>query len=347
MQGDLRIGVLGAANIARRVVIPSILAADGVDLVAIASESDKGRQFVEDQGLAARVCSYEELLAADDVDAVYIPLPNHLHAEWSKRAADAGKHVLCEKPAARTADEARDAIEHCVERGVVWMEAFMYRFHPQWQLVFELLHGGAIGELRTVRSLFTFTVRDPNNVRRRPELGGGSLYDVGYYCVSAARWTMGLEPVSVSAHMSVSAEGVDEEFQGILDFGGGRSALVASSFNQPYRHEVELLGTEGRILVPTAFVNRSDPLWFEVESADGKRLHVDTPGDDEYRLEVEDFARCVRESRQPEVVSHEDTLANMRTIDALYEAARSGRSVALAQDGKVSEPGPASSSKER
>ena len=198
-----------------------------------------------------------------------------------------------------------------------------------------------------MRSLFTFTVRDPNNVRRRLELGGGSLYDVGYYCVSAARWTMGLEPVSVSAHMSVSAEGVDDEFQGILDFGGGRSALVASSFNQPYRHEVELLGTEGRILVPTAFVNRSDQLWFEVESADGKRLHVDTPGDDEYRLEVEDFARCVREGRQPEVVSHEDTLANMRTIDALYEAARSGRSVALAQDGKVSEPGPASSSKER
>jgi predicted dehydrogenase len=316
-------GVLGAANIGRRVVIPSILAAEGVELVAIASESDRGRQFVEEQGLAARVCSYEELLAADDVDAVYIPLPNHLHAEWSKRAADAGKHVLCEKPAARTADEARDAIEHCVERGVVWMEAFMYRYHPQWRLVFEHLRGGAIGELRTVRSLFTFTVRDPQNVRRRPELGGGSLYDVGYYCVSAARWAMGLEPVAVSAHMALSPEGVDEEFQGILDFGEGRSALIASSFCRPYRHEVELLGTEGRILVPTAFVNRTDPLRFELESADGKRLHVETPGDDEYRLEVEDFARCVAEGRQPELISHEDTIANMRTIDALYEAARS------------------------
>src|SRR5438105_14549977 len=276
----LRLGVLGAANIARKVVIPAILRADGVELVAIGSRSARGAELVAEAGLmGVRACSYEELLADPEVDAVYIPLPNHLHAEWSMRAADAGKHVLCEKPAARTAEEAAQMIDHCITRGVVWMEAFMYRFHPQWQLVFERLRAGTIGELRVVRSLFTFTVRDPQNVRRRPELGGGSLYDVGYYCVSAARWTMGLEPVSVSAHMSLSAEAVDDEFQGILDFGGGRSALVASSFNQPYRHEVELLGTEGRILVPTAFVNRSDQLWFEVESADGKRLHVDTPGD--------------------------------------------------------------------
>ncbi len=324
---DLRLGVLGAANIARKAVIPSILAAEGVELAAIGSESDKGRSFLEDQGLPARACSYEELLAADDVDAVYIPLPNHLHAEWSKRAADAGKHVLCEKPAARTADEARDTIEHCVAKGVVWMEAFMYRFHPQWPLVFERLRGGAVGELCTVRSLFTFTIRDPQNVRRRPELGGGSLYDVGYYCVNAARWTMGTEPVSATASMHLSPEGVDDEFQGILDFGDGRSALVASSFCQPYRHEVELLGSEGRILVPNAFVNRDNTLWFEVEDADGNRERVDTPGDDEYRLEVEDFARCVREGKQPEVVSHEDTLANMRTIDALYEAARTGRTI--------------------
>src|SRR5213595_2022071 len=164
-------GVLGAANIARRVVIPSILAADGVELVAIASESDRGREFVEEQNLSVRVCSYEELLAADDVDAVYIPLPNHLHREWSNRAADAGKHVLCEKPAALDAGETADMIEHCVARGVVWMEAFMYRYHPQWAAVRGLLDAGAVGELRTVRSVFTFTVRDPQNIRRRPEYG--------------------------------------------------------------------------------------------------------------------------------------------------------------------------------
>jgi len=330
----LRLGVLGAANIARKVVIPSILRADGVEFVAIGSESRLGRDFVnQPEGTqaqrrlrsAVRVCSYTELLADPEVDAVYIPLPNHLHAEWSIRAADAGKHVLCEKPAARTANETEQMIEHCVSRGVVWMEAFMYRFHPQWKLVFERLSNGAIGDLRTIRSVFTFTVRDPQNIRRRPDAGGGSLYDVGAYCVNVSRWLVGRSPVAVSGRMHLSPEGVDEEFQGLLDFGDGQTALINSSLSQPYRHEVELLGTEGRILVPTAFVNRSDPLWFEVEDAGGKRERVDTPGDDEYRLEVEDFAACVREGRQPEVVSHADTLENMRTIDALYESARSGR----------------------
>jgi D-xylose 1-dehydrogenase (NADP+, D-xylono-1,5-lactone-forming) len=328
---QLRMGVLGAANIARKVVIPSILRASGVDFVAIGSESERGAEFIAERALeGVRACSYDELLDDPEVDAVYVPLPNHLHAEWSKKAANAGKHVLCEKPAARTRAEAAEMIEHCVSRGVVWMEAFMYRFHPQWAQIFERLKGGAIGDLRTVRSVFTFTVRDPQNVRRRPEYGGGSLYDVGYYCVNAARWTIGREPVAAAGRMHSSAEGVDEEFQGILDFGDGRSALIASSFCQPYRHEVELLGTEGRILVPAAFVNGSDPLWFEIENAQGERERVVTPGDDEYRLEVEDFAACVREGRQPEIVSHDDTLANMAAIDALYESARSGRLVELA-----------------
>jgi D-xylose 1-dehydrogenase (NADP+, D-xylono-1,5-lactone-forming) len=323
-------GVLGAANIARKVVIPAIVQADGVELVAIGSQSGRGAEFIAEAGLTGvRACSYEELLADPEVDAVYIPLPNHLHAEWSMRAADAGKHVLCEKPAGRTAAETVQMIDHCVARGVVWMEAFMYRFHPQWQLVFERLRAGAVGELRVVRSLFTFTVRDPQNIRRRPEVGGGSLYDVGYYCVNAARWLAGREPVAATARMHLSPEGVDEEFQGILDFGFGQSAQITSSFAQPYRHEVEVLGTDGRILVPMAFVNRSDPLWFEVEDADGKRERVDMPGDDEYRLEVEYFAACVRAGRQPEVVSYADTIGNMTTIDALYESARSGRAVEI------------------
>src|SRR3954469_9342387 len=335
----LRMGVLSAANIARKVVIPSILRADGVELVAIGSGSDLGRTFVAETELTqrdgrpvrdtVRACSYDELIAAGDVDALYIALPNQLHAEWSRKAADAGKHVLCEKPATPTRAETEAMIEHCTGRGIVWMEAFMYRFHPQWTPIFERLRGGAIGDLRTVRSVFTFTVRDPQNIRRRPDAGGGSLYDVGAYCVNVSRWVLGRAPLAVSGRMQLSPEGVDEEFQGLLDFGGGQTALINSSLSQPYRHEVELLGTEGRILVPTAFVNRSDPLWFEIEDASGKRERVDTPGDDEYRLEIEDFAACVREGRQPEVVSHVDTLENMRTIDALYESARGGLVVEL------------------
>jgi xylose dehydrogenase (NAD/NADP) len=335
----LRIGVLGAANIAQKIVIPSLLAAAGVELTAIASNSDRGARFLAESALttregtplrdAVRTCSYDELLADPGIDAVYIALPNHLHAEWSMRAADAGKHVLCEKPAARTRAEAEGAIEHCVERGVIWMEAFMYRFHPQWALVREQLAAGAIGDLRVVRSVFTFEVEEAGNIRRNPELGGGSLYDVGSYCVNVSRWLAGRAPVSVSGQQQLGPEGVDEEFQGLLDFGSGVSALFSCSLSQPYRHEVELLGTGGRIIVPRAFVNFSDPLWIELEDAGGERRRIDVPGDDEYRLEIEDFARCVAAGEQPAIVSHEDTLINMATIDALYESARSGRTVSL------------------
>jgi xylose dehydrogenase (NAD/NADP) len=332
----LRIGVLGAANIARKVVVPAILRADGVELVAIGSESDRAALFLAETQLqlgdgtplreAVRACSYDELLAAGDVDAVYIPLPNHLHAPWSKRAADAGKHVLCEKPAARTRAEAADAIAYCVERGIVWMEAFMYRFHPQWRVVDERL--GELGDLRHIRSVFTFRVSSPENVRRQAEAGGGSLYDVGYYCVNAARRLAGREPLAVQATMRLGPEGVDEEFAGLLDFGDGLTASIVSSFTQPYRHEVEALGTTGRIRLENAFVNGLDPVAVEVQDADGAWDRVEVAGD-EYRLEVEDFAACVADGRQPEVVSHADTLANMAAIDALYDAARSVGTISL------------------
>jgi predicted dehydrogenase len=237
--------------------------------------------------------------------------------------------VLCEKPAALDAAETADMIEHCVARGVVWMEAFMYRYHPQWAAVRRLLDEGAVGELRTVRSVFTFTVRDPQNIRRRPEYGGGSLYDVGAYCVNVARWMFGRPPVAVTGISQPSPEGVDEDFLGVLDFGSGQSAQFVSSLSQPYRHHVQLLGTEGTITVPQAFVLRSDDVAIEVTDADGETRSVTVGGDDEYRLEVEDFSRCVLDGRQPEVVSHEDTLWNMRTIDALYASASESRVVRL------------------
>jgi D-xylose 1-dehydrogenase (NADP+, D-xylono-1,5-lactone-forming) len=172
-------------------------------------------------------------------------------------------------------------------------------------------------------------VRDPQNIRRRPELGGGSLYDVGAYCVNVARWMFGRPPVAVAGISQPSPEGVDEDFLGVLDFGSGQSAQFVSSLSQPYRHHVQLLGTEGTITVPQAFVLRSDDVAIEHTDAGGETRSITVAGDDEYRLEVEDFARCVLEGRRPEVVSHEDTLWNMRTIDALYAAAREGRTVRL------------------
>jgi predicted dehydrogenase len=337
----VRIGVVSAANIGRMVVIPSILRARNVELVALASSSDAGERFLRETGLATRDGrplrdavrlhrSYAELLADPAVDAVYIPLPNHLHAEWSKRAADAGKHVLCEKPAALDAAQTAEMIDHCTARGVVWMEAFMYRFHPQWRTVRRLLDEGAIGELRTVVAVFTFTVRDPKNVRRVPEYGGGSLYDVGAYCVNVSRWMFGRPPLSVSGSSLRSAEGVDEDFRGVLDFGDGGSALILSSLSQPYRHHVRLLGTEGDITIPQAFVVRPDDEVTVIHTdADGRDETHPIEAADEYQLEVEHFAECVRAGRPPEVVCHADTLANMRTIDALYASAASGAAVPL------------------
>ena len=336
----VRIGVMSAANIGRKVVIPAILAAGNAELVALASTSDAGARFLRETplttadgrplGEAVRLhTSYAGLLADPGVDAVYIPLPNHLHAEWSKRAADAGKHVLCEKPAALDAAETADMIDHCTGRGVIWMEAFMYRFHPQWELVRRLVGEGAVGDLRAVVAVFTFTVRDPANIRRVPDYGGGSLYDVGAYCVNVSRWLFGRPPVAVSGSAHASPEGVDEEFRGLLDFGDGQSALILSSLSQPYRHHVRLLGTEGDITVPEAFVVRSGAVRVIRTDADGTDEVHTVAGADEYRLEVEDFADCVLSARAPEVVSHSDTLANMRTIDALYASARRRAAVAL------------------
>jgi len=335
----VRIGVMSAANIGRKVVIPSILRARNAELVALASSSDAGRRFLGETDLethdgrplreAVRLHgSYADLLADRDVDAVYIPLPNHLHTEWSKRAADAGKHVLCEKPAALDAAQTAAMIDHADARGVVWMEAFMYRFHPQWRTVRRLVDDGAIGDLRAVVAVFTFTVHDPKNVRRVPEYGGGSLYDVGAYCVNVSRWMFGRPPVAVSGSAHASAEGVDEDFRGVLDFGDGGSALILSSLAQPYRHHVRLLGTEGDITVPQAFVIRPrDRVEVIRTDADGHDAVHAIEAADEYQLEVEDFADCVLSGRAPQVVSHGDTLANMRVIDALYASAASGESV--------------------
>lgn len=205
----------------------------------------------------------------------------------------------------------------------------MYRFHPQWRAVRGLLDEGAIGELRTVRALFTFTVRDPRNIRRRRETGGGSLYDVGSYCVNVSRLLVGRPPRRVSGLMQESDQGVDEEFQGLLDFGGNQTALFLSSLSQPYRHEVNVLGTSGSITVPTAFVLASQDVEVVHVDGEGAERRITVPGDDEYRLQVEHFAECVLSGGEPSVVSHEDTLANMRTIDALYASARSGRVVEL------------------
>lgn len=204
----------------------------------------------------------------------------------------------------------------------------MYRFHPQYEVVQQWIQSGLIGDVKSVQSMFTFTVRDAANIRRVSQYGGGSLYDVGAYCVNVSNFIYGRSPISVSGIQSISQEGVDEDFSAVMDFGDGQTALLYSSLAQPYRHQVKICGTEGSILVPTAFVPGTEDVEVVID-APSKKETVRVAGCDEYTREVEYFADCVLNGSAPSRMSHETTLDNMKTIDALYRAARTGTVVHL------------------
>lgn len=335
----LRLGILSAANIARKSLIPAAVAAEHVDVVAIASTSGKGAKFLAETDLRTKdgqplsevvqlFDSYDKLLAHKDIDAVYIGLPNHLHMEWSIKAADAGKHVLCEKPAALNEKDTNTMIHHCNTRGVVWMEAFMYRFHPQYEVVRSWLQNPSIGKVKTIRSSFTFVMQDPGNTRWVQDYGGGSLYDVGSYCVNVSQWLFGRGPRAVSGMMVETSAGVDEDFLGMMDYGDGQTALFHSSFGQADSSQVEIFGTNGSILIPAAFVPGSEAATL-ILRIDGREEHVVIPACNQYQVQVEAFARYVFTGTGPEVMSHADTRTNMRTIDALFRAAHEHRTVWL------------------
>ncbi|HEU4673512.1 MAG TPA: Gfo/Idh/MocA family oxidoreductase, partial [Candidatus Limnocylindrales bacterium] len=217
---ELRWGILSTARIGRENVVPAIQAAARCRVVALASrDAERGRAIAADLGIDRVHASYEALLADPDVDAVYIPLPNHLHVEWSIAAARAGKHVLCEKPLALTAADADRALEAADDAGVRLMEAFMYRLHPSWRAVRELVASGRIGELVAVQSWFSFFNDDPANIRNVRAYGGGALYDVGCYCVNLSRMLFGAEPRRVEASIERDpVTGVDVLTSGLLEF---------------------------------------------------------------------------------------------------------------------------------
>ncbi len=243
-----RWGVLSTANIAVRKVIPGIQRADRCEVVAIASrDPERASRFATAHGIARAHGSYEALLSDPDVDAVYIPLPNHLHAEWTVEAAHAGKHVLCEKPLAMDGVEATRMVEACNSHGVRLMEAFMYRLHPSWEGVRQLIASGRIGELRSVQSWFSYFNDDPSNIRNIAEAGGGALYDIGCYSVNASRMLFGGEPVRVEASMTRDPEtGVDVTTSAILEFERGVATFTCSTRAEPDQR-VHIYGTSGRI----------------------------------------------------------------------------------------------------
>ncbi|UPW01813.1 Gfo/Idh/MocA family oxidoreductase [Halorussus gelatinilyticus] len=323
----MNFGVLSTANIGRAAVVPAIRNTDH-DLLAVASrDAASADAFADEFGIPRAYGSYEELLADDELDAVYNPLPNALHAEWTKRAADAGLHVLCEKPLAVDAEEAREVGDYCADRGVTLMEAFMYRYHPRTERAAELVRE-ELGEVRSVKAGFQFPMDDPENVRLDPDLAGGSLMDVGCYAVSSARLFLGEPDRAYATTHDAGDHGVDTKLAGVLEYDGGATAEISCGFEtddaQWYRVETEGGWLEAR----EAFVPRGDEgveLEYEV---DGRRAVETFDPTDQYRLEVERFAACVESGEQPRTDADE-AVRNTATIDALYESAERGESVAV------------------
>jgi len=330
MADRLRWGVLGAAYIASAKVIPAIQGSSNGVVVALASrDPDKGRATARDFEISRVHTSYEALIDDPKIDAIYNPLPNSLHAEWTIRAAEAGKAVLCEKPLALNAADAERVVAACARHGVPLMEAFMYRFHPQNVRVQELLVEGVIGVVSEVRASLAVSLLgtpDPTNVRLQPALGGGTLLDMGCYAVSAARLAFGEEPLRALAWHDIDDRfGVDVAFAGILEFSGRRPATVSSSFKGGNDGWYMIVGSEGIIEVPRAFIpgygERAAEALVIIADANSNRREEHFPPADHYRLMVEAFANAVL-TGQPVPYPPEDAVSNMRALDALARSAR-------------------------
>ncbi|WP_306057321.1 Gfo/Idh/MocA family protein [Natronococcus wangiae] len=323
----MEFGILGTAGIARKSVVPAIRASEH-RVGAIASrDAERARTVADEFAIPRSYDAYDDLLDDSRIAAVYVPVPNALHAEWTKRAADAGLDVLCEKPLAVDADEAREVAAYCDERNVTLMEAFMYRHHPRTERAVELARE-ELDDVRSVAASFKFSLYDdPENVRLDPDLAGGSLMDVGCYAVSAARQFLG-EPERVYAHAHDSrSAGVDTELAGILEYADGSSARIASGFDTQKVQRYRVEGSNGWIEVEDAFdAPLDEPLELEYR-IDGEHAIETFDPADHYRLEVEHFARCVEADARPRTDAAE-AIANMRVIDALYESAERGEPVA-------------------
>jgi predicted dehydrogenase len=322
-------GVLSTAKIGTQKVIPALQRSERCEVRAIASRSlPSAREAAEGLGIPVAYGSYEELLADPAIEAVYNPLPNHLHVPWTLKAAEAGKHVLCEKPIALTAEEAGRL--RAVSGKVRLMEAFMVRFHPQWLRARELVGQGRIGTLRAVQVFFSYFNDDPANIRNRAEIGGGALYDVGCYPIVAGRILFGAEPQRALALVDRDPRfGTDRTTSALLDFGEGRHLVfTASTQCAPYQR-AQICGTRGRIEIEIPFnapPGRSTRILIDDGTAlDGSAIVAEAlPACDQYALQGDAFSRAVcGEIELPYGV--EDAVRNMSAIDALFRSEKSGR----------------------
>jgi predicted dehydrogenase len=330
MQPKLRWGILGVAAINDR-LMPAFQTSQTADLQAIASRTfEKARDAAAKHRIPVAYGSYEELLEDSRIDAVYIPLPNHLHDEWTRKAADAGKHILCEKPLTCDARSAAELVAYCRAKGVRLMDGFMWPHHARTRKLRALLDGGAIGAVQKVVAAFTFNLTGlpVSNIRLQSECGGGGLLDVGCYCVYAIRWAMRAEPVRAWATATYH-NGVDVAMSGVLTFADGRSASFDAGFTHPLRTWVEIVGSEATVRVPNLWIP-DDRAVYEVIRQQGDFGHtvevVETSGENQMVHMLDDFAAAVAERREPDP-NPDEAVKSLRVLDALAKSAREGREV--------------------
>jgi len=313
-------GVLSTARIGGR-LIEGARKTDDADIVAVGSRSiEAARFFADAHGVPRAHGSYEALLADPEVEAIYVPLPNALHVDWTMRALKAGKHVLCEKPMDRRPAHVERAFALAQQRGLVLSEAFMWRHNPQTARLRELLDARAIGDVRLVRAAFSFMLAGDADVRLDPALHGGALMDVGCYAVAGARFVAGGEPLRVMAEVVTGPTGVDLRLTGVLRFGGDVLATIDCGFDMMSRSELEVTGTEGRIVL-------ADP-WHCIEprivvQRGYTQEVVEVTPADSYTLELEDMAAAIRGERAP-LLGRADAVGQARAIQALYRSAAEG-----------------------
>lgn len=325
-QNSLRWGFLSTAKINRALIQP-LYASKRNRLAAVASrQAAQAEAYARDWNIPRAFGSYEAMLADPEIDVIYNPLPNHLHAEWTIKAVQAGKHVLCEKPLALSLAEVGAITDAAKNAGKVVAEAFMYRHHPQTLKVKEIVDSGALGQLRLISGAFTYTFTRSGNYRNDPKMGGGSIWDVGCYPISYARMIIGTEPLEVFGWQVTGSSGIDESFIGQMRFPGDIHAQFDSSFRSPFRTHIEIVGSDATLSVPVPFrPGKNEKLCL---TRNDKTDTIRVRGQESYIGEVEDMADAILLGKPPRV-SLTDSCANVAAIVALLESARRNKPISL------------------
>ena len=321
----VRWGVLGCARVFERRMMPAFRAAAETEVVAVASRArDRAHECAERHGVGHAYGSYEALLEDREIDVVYIPLPNHLHAEWTLKALAAGKHVLCDKPLAVTYADARRMADAARDAGLRLMEGFMYRHHPQHARVAEIVGSGEIGRVALFRGSYSF-LADRQGHRWGADAGGGAVFDIGVYPLNAARLQLGAEPAAVTAVASLDPEGADRHTAATLEFPDGRTAVIDCGFDQTFTTRYELVGDEGVVMTERAFQPGDNPVTLTIRRGDEVRTETIPPAN-HYVHEIEHFGACVRDPARP-LWPGEDGVLQMRLVEAVQRSLRERRRI--------------------